>query len=145
MATSVLRPIAVGNLPVTGDLPYLNRVVVIVRVDAAHGHELGQRRLHIAGLIRTSRGQERFAPIPLPGPSESCVRPWQDGRLEHGGCPALTAVDGDLDLRDRSAAAPGEACHLEQSWTREGVTGGRACDERLGFHVEGELTSRTVG
>src|ERR1051325_2546060 len=55
-------------------LPALNRVVVIVRVEAALLYELFARWLNISAFIRAPGLQDGLASIPSPGMTEACVR-----------------------------------------------------------------------
>src|SRR3954467_299291 len=51
MIAKRLRAVAIRNLSVRRDLPRLNSVVVILRVDPAHLDQLAERRLRVAGVV----------------------------------------------------------------------------------------------
>src|SRR4030088_1786871 len=53
--------VAIRDCPVAGDLPDLNRVVVILGVHPAYRDELGQRGLLVPGLVHALRGEQRVA------------------------------------------------------------------------------------
>src|SRR5438105_13735634 len=83
------------DAPVGRHLPALDGVVEVDRVQAADPDQLGQRRLDIAGLVGAPRLEDGLAPVPAPVEPETRVRDRQDGLLEPGLPPGLTAIRRD--------------------------------------------------
>src|SRR5919204_6680363 len=88
------------DAPVSRHLPALDGVVVVDRVQAADPDQLGQRRLHIAGLIGAPRLEDGLAPIPSPVEAEASVRERENRFLEASIPPSLSTVRRDLDPVD---------------------------------------------
>src|SRR5712691_10022681 len=105
------------DAPVGRHFPALDAVVVVDRVQAADLDQLGERRLHITGLIGAPRLENGLAPIPAPVEPEADVGQAEDGCLELGVPPGLSAVGRDLDPADQSATRPRQALDLVESRT----------------------------
>src|SRR5882724_918540 len=105
------------DVPVSRHLPALNSVVVVDRVHAANLDQLGERRLHITGLVGAPRLENGLAPIPPPVETEARVGEAEEGCLELRVPPGLSAVRRDLDPADQSATRPRQAFDLVESRT----------------------------
>src|SRR5438876_914013 len=87
--------VAIGNGSVRSHLPALNRVVVVVGIEAAHGGELGARRLDVPRVVGAARLQRCRLTTPTPRRTESRVRLPQDRLLHRSIAPRGTAVGAD--------------------------------------------------
>src|SRR5262245_46311631 len=112
------------HLPSALDRPSRDAIIVLageacygrnLRRLAAHGHDLGTSRLHVAGLVPGAALQDRRAAIPVPGhaePGESLAVHWF---LQRRLRPALTPIGGNHDLRNPAVAGVGDAANLVEA------------------------------
>src|SRR4051812_45558579 len=114
-AARTLRMVAIRDLSVGRDLPHLNAVIVVLRVDAADVNQFAQWRLRVTGVVGAARGQKRLTPVPRPREAEPRVRARQDWRLQIRLAPRRAAISGDLDLRHGAAAGPRDARHFVET------------------------------
>src|SRR5437870_4625227 len=128
------------DAPVGRHLPALDGVVEVDRVQAADPDQLDQRRLEIAGLVGTSRLQDRLAPVPSPVEPEAGVSEAEDGRLEPRAPPGLPTVRRYLGATDQAAARPRQAPDLVEPGTRQLMATRGKGDHRLRLHDELELS-----
>src|SRR5688500_2352152 len=106
---SALADLDILNLTVRLEMPGLDAVIVINRVDAA---DLAQRvlgRLHIAGLVDGARLQEQRLAVPLMLEVKARTGLVQHRAVQPRGLPVAAAVERDIDPRDLAAARPGQS------------------------------------
>src|SRR5262245_20144980 len=69
---TTVRALDIAHTSVRGDLPFLDDVVVISRIHAAHRHQFIEGRLHITRLVRGARLQHGLTALPFPRQAEAC-------------------------------------------------------------------------
>src|SRR5215471_5287871 len=120
--TSSLSEHCIGNAPILSDVPGLNGVhvngawprlfVPIRRLHAPVLSQFGERRLNVAGLIRSARHQHRLFTVPRPVIGKAGVGFRMHRILDLRLLPGLAAVGRDVDLADLARAGPSEAGDL---------------------------------
>src|SRR3954449_11574072 len=107
-STRALAHLDILNLAVGLELPGLDAIVVIDRIDAANFAQLGLARLHVASVIERARLQQQRLAVPIVFE----IKP-HAGLVEHRTidarlAPVLPAIERDVDAPDLAAAGPGE-------------------------------------
>src|SRR5262245_66495783 len=143
------------DLPVALDAPARDAVVVLVGERqrgchrllglAARGHELGARRLYVAGLVPGAALQDDRLAVPAPRHAEAGERFGKDRLLQRGLCPALAAIGRNHDLGNASVARIGNAGHLVEALLLQRVAEGGTGDERFDLLREVEQPHLVAG
>src|SRR3990167_1590280 len=144
----------IGHLPLTVYLPGLRGIeaVVIVQpltfgdvyVPLLEFGKLGRCRLSGAPFVRAASRNDRLFPVPTPGKDKPGMRLGKHGLLNLRVFPCLSAVHGDLDLRDLAPAGPSHTPDLVKSPPGHLHSPRRAQDARFGWMFESEPVDSAV-
>src|SRR5215471_6301481 len=119
----------IGDAPVFGDLPRLNRIVQSRHTECGiEGlvpvfRDLCSRRLNLTNFVRAARLNLGLLAVPIPRVTEPAMRHALRGPLDLGNVPAPATVGGHFHLLDGSATGPGQAANLVESFARQLMSG----------------------
>src|SRR6187551_1096805 len=147
-ARMTLRRDDIAHLPFFGDRPALYPVVMLherVRVDAAMGADLLDRRLDVTVAVERAALQYRQPAVPVPRRLEGRQAFVQYRRLQRRFTPVLAAVDRDVDLLDLAPAGPRKTTDFVGPRAGQLLSARWRGDDRLGVHFHAELAPLAVG
>ena len=100
----------IAHLPIGTHQPGEDPIVMLdePRDDSAL-HDVGDRRLHVAGRVHGPTLDHGRPAVPGPAVTETGEALVEDRIFERGGLPALAAIDRNVHSRDAAAPRPGEA------------------------------------
>src|SRR5260221_11883760 len=144
-STTSLADLDILDLAILVQLPRLDAVVVIDRVEAAILAQLGLARLHIAAFIHGTRLQQQLAAVPVELVIEARQRLVPGRPVDPRGAPVASAVKRNVDARDLAAARPGDARqHGEAGLMLDRRLRAWVGDDRLRLHQIGEAPRLAV-
>src|SRR5579871_3844711 len=144
MIALVLVICGIAYLAIGCDAPRPDRVVVIKKILAPYGEQLGQRRLDVAGFVGGTTLDNGWLAVPSPGQAKARQCPGQDRLLQLCLLPGLAVIDGHVDPPDLAASAPGNSIDLVKSGSRQLMAAGGTQNDGLCFHDKRELACGAV-
>src|SRR5690242_17605821 len=134
-----LTHLDIFDLAVLLDMPGLDAVVVVDRIDAAVFAKLRLARLHVAALVHGARLDEQLAAVPVELVIEARQRLVPCRAVDFRRTPVAAAVERDIDARDPAAPRPGDAReHGEARLVVDRRLRTRIGDDGLRLHQIGE-------
>src|SRR5262245_7662710 len=130
----------IAHLPVRADRPGEDSIVVLHEPRDGPGlHDVGHRRLNVAGRVHGAALDDGGLAVPVPPIPEAREAFVHHGLLERGRVPVLAAVHRHVHGGNPAAPRPGEPLDLLPARAFQLHAARRPGDDRLALHDEAEL------